>query len=230
VFAILTISGPHASAQDAANRSDDEVAGRIAFIQRALDEGRKGADAWTYGWLAGYGGATVAQAAIYATSEDQHQRDDMLIGAATSAIGAAGQIVFPLRDGRLAARLRKMPQSTTEERRATLVSAEQFLRRAAADEASGRSWRTQLISIAVNLSSGLIIWLHYDHSGRDGLITFGIGQLVSEAQFFSQPTRAVRNLTEYRQRTDFSALSTRQRRPAWSLALSPGGLTIVRAF
>ena len=104
LLAVLVTGGVRASAQEPDSRTDQDVAGRIAFIQHALDEGRKGADAWTYGWLAGYGAAVVAQGTIYATSDDTRQRDDMLIGAATSALGAGGQILFPLRDGRFAAR------------------------------------------------------------------------------------------------------------------------------
>ncbi len=151
----------------------------------------------------------------------------MLVGSVTSALGAAGQIVFPLEAGRLAARLRVLPDATPEERRAKLASAESILRLSAAQEASGRSWKAHAVAGAVNLAAGLVIWRHYDRPARDGLVTFAIGQLISEVQIFTQPTRAIRDLQEYERRVGFDrAGALGGDRRTWYVGVIPGGLVV----
>jgi hypothetical protein len=120
-----------------------------------------------------------------------------------------------------------MPGETPEQRRSKLASAESFLRQAAAQEVFGRSWKTQALATAVNLAAGLTIWLHYDRPARDGLVTFAIGQLISEAQIFSQPMRAVRDLREYDRRTDFDHVSTApDNQRTWYVSVSPVGFIV----
>src|SRR5215831_11943336 len=131
-------------------------------------------------------------------------RQDMLVGAVTTALGAGGQLVFPLQAGRFAVRLRAMPTDTPEARRVKLAAAEGYLRKAAAQESFGRSWKTQTMATAVNLAAGLTIWLYYDRPAKDGFVTLAVGQIVTEAEIFSQPMRAVRDLREYDQKSDFA--------------------------
>jgi hypothetical protein len=151
----------------------------------------------------------------------------MLVGAATTAFGAGGQLVFPLQAGRFATRLRAMPADTPEARRAKLAAAEGYLRKAAAQESFGRSWKTHAMAAAVNLAAGLTIWLHYDRPAEDGLVTFAIGQIISEVQIFTQPMRAVRDLREYEQRSDFGAVGMAiDPRRTWYVSVAPGGFVV----
>jgi hypothetical protein len=227
VVAFLLFLTAGAAAQETVSPTDTEVTNRLSFIQDALDGGKKAADLWWYGWFGGYSAATVGQLAVYSGSDDEKQRQDMLVGSVTTALGAAGQIVFPLEAGRFASKLRAIPSETPEQRRSKLASAESFLRQAAAQEAFGRSWKTQAMATALNLAAGLVIWLHYDRPAQDGLVTFAIGQLIWEAQIFSQPMKAVRDLQEYDRRTDFdrvSATPTSGRK--WYVGVSPGGFVV----
>lgn len=227
VFAALLFLTTGASAQNAGHPTDAEVSNRLSYIQDSLNGGSKAANLWRYGWLSGYSAATVGQLAVYSTTDDEKQRQDMLVGSVTTALGAGGQIVFPLEAGRFAARLRAMPGDTPEARRVKLASAEGYLRKAAAQESFGRSWKTQAMAAAVNLAAGLTIWLHYNRPAKDGLVVFAIGQIISEAQIFSQPMRAVRDLREYEQRPDFGAVGMAANPGrTWYVGVTPGGFVV----
>lgn len=227
VFVALVLIRGVASGQGTAARDDAEVAGRIAFIQGALDSGAGAADLWWNGWLAGYGVATFGQVAAAAGADSEKQKQDMRVGAATTALGAVGQLVFPLDAGRLARQLRDVPGDTPEARRAKLTFAEEALRRSAAQEKLGRSWQAHALSGAVNLAAGLVIWKHYDRPARDGLAMFAVGQLISEIQIFTQPTKAIRALEEYESRSEFTGSSTPERAArAWYLGIAPGGVVV----
>lgn len=215
------------TAQTATPMGDAEVTARLAYLEGALEGGRHAADLWSRGWLAGYAVAAGGQLAARSSSGDEEQRQDLTVGAATSALGVAGLAVFPVEAGRFARRLRAEPADTPEARRAKLAVAERFLREAAAQEATGRSWKAHAASAAVNLAAGLVIWKHYDRPARDGLLTFAVGQLVSEVQIFTQPTRARRDLRNYESRSDFSPpVATGRLRPDWYVGAAPGGLVV----
>lgn len=202
--------------------ADVENAARIQFIQRALDSGESTADRWWYGWLAGYTVAGVTQSAFAWRTDDRHLRQDLGIGALTSFAGAAGQFVFPLHAGRYARSLRTTPGDTPEQRAAKAKVAEGYLEKAAAEEAFGRSWKSQASSLAVNGTAGLLTSLAFDRPARDGLVTFAIGQAISELQFFTQPRAAVRDLAAYRrQRTTLGRGDAAGAPPAWSISVSP---------
>ena len=227
VAALLCIMAGQAMAQGTRDLPDREVSGRIEFIQNALDEGQHAATLWWDGWLIGYSVATFGQVASQSGTNSEKQNQDLLVGAATTGLGAVGQLVYPLDAGRVAAQLRAMPGDTPEARRAKLESAEGFLRRTAAQEAFGRSWKTHAISGVVNLAAGLVVWRHYDRPARDGLLTFALGQLVSEVQIFTQPTKAVRDLREYEARSDFGrGGATGSAHSTWYVSATPAGFLV----
>jgi hypothetical protein len=227
VVAVLLVSVGRIAAQGAPAPSDAEVTNRLAYIQRSLDDGGKAADLWWHGWLIGYGVATFGQVAAGTGTHDTTQKQDLLVGAATSGLGAIGQVVFPLDAGSLAVQLRAMSAGTAEARRAKLATAERFLRRSAAQEALGRSWKAHATAAVVNLAAGLVVWRHYDRPARDGLLTFALGQLVSEVQIFTQPTKAIRDLREYERRSDFErAAAGGGPQRSWYVRPSPGGFLV----
>lgn len=227
VFAVLLLLATQLAAQEARDLGDAEVTNRLAYIQNSFDGGRKAADLWWSSWLIGYSAATAGQVAAYSNSGDEKQRQDMRVGSVTTALGAAAQLAFPQEAGWFAAQLRAMPGDTPEARRVKLASAEGYLRKAAAQESFGRSWKTQAMAAAVNLAAGLTIWLHYNRPAKDGLVVFAIGQIISEAQIFSQPMRAVRDLREYEQRPDFGAVGMAANPGrTWYVGVTPGGFVV----
>jgi hypothetical protein len=223
LVALLALTN-HAVAEEPTNPSDSEVTQRLQYIQDALDGGRKAANLWWYGWLAGYGALTVQQVVAHSGADTEKQEQDTAVGAVTSALGAIGQLAAPVEAGRLAVRLRALPGDTPEERLAKLATAESYLRRSAAQEEFGRSWKVQAITVGVNLGAGLFLWLHYDRPARDGLATFAIFQAISEVQIFTQPMKAVHDLREYERRSDFGRASARGAgNPSWYVGAAPGG-------
>ncbi len=223
---MLALAGPALAGEPAA-MTDTEVTNRLQFIQGSLDGGQEAANLWWYGWLIGYGGAAVQQFIAHSNADNENRKQDTAVGYVTSAIGVVGQLVAPLEACRLAARLREMPGDTPEARRAKLAAAEGYLRRSAAQEAFGRSWKMHAITAAVNLGTGLFLWLHYNRPDRDGLGIFCVGQVVSEIQIFTQPMRAVRDLREYEGRSEFDRPATAGAgRPTWYVVPTPRGLVV----
>ncbi len=207
--------------------TDSEVTNRLQYIQSSLDGGEEAADLWWYGWGIGYGALTAEQFVAHSRADTEKERQDTLVGYVTSSFGVIGQLAAPVEAGRLAAQLRAMPGETPEERKVKLAAAENALRRSAAQEAFGRSWKMHAISGAVNLGIGLFLSLRYDRPGRDGLTTFAIGQLVSEVQIFTQPMNAVRDLREYERRSDFGrATAAGADHSTWYVSATPGGFVV----
>jgi hypothetical protein len=226
-LAVVLALTNRAAAEEPRSLSDSEVANRLEYIQSSLDGGQRAANLWWYGWLIGYGGATAEQFVAHSQADTRKQRQDTLVGYVTSSFGVIGQLVAPVEAGRLAVRLRAMPGDTPEARQAKLAAAESFLRRSAAQEEFGRSWKMHAITGAVNLGIGLFLWLRYDRPARDGIAMFVLGQLVSEVQIFTQPMKAVHDLREYERRPDFghaSALGAEH--PTWYVSAMPGGLVV----
>jgi hypothetical protein len=230
VIVLLVSATVSVGAQTTTRATDAETTARLHFIEDALDTGQKAADRWWYGWLAGYGVAGIVQTSFAFAVDDSHQQQDLAIGALTSFVGAAGQFVFPLQAGRFARTLRTMPDGTPDQRRAKLTRGEAFLEKAAKQEAFGRSWKSQASSLAVNAGAGLATSLLFDRPAKDGLITFAIGQSVSELQYFTQPLKAVRDLTAYRHQGSLAGASAGRPPATWSLSVSASQISVSRVF
>ena len=231
VLVVLLAMASPAAGQDAGSLTDRAVTNRLAYIQQALDEGESSANLWWYGWLIGYGAATAGQLAARSNTGNEENRQDLVVGAATTALGAVGQLIAPMDAGRLPGRLRAMAGDTSEARRAKLAAAEEFLRRSAARERLGRSWQTHALAGAVNLAAGLVVWKHYDRSASDALFTFAVGQLVSEIQIFTQPMKAVRDLESYERRSDWEQASTNANsRRTWYVGVAPRAVVVGFSF
>lgn len=186
---------------------DSIVRERLHCIQNMLNKGRPNANLWWYGWLVGYSAATVGQGIVYFVSNDKSLRQDMALGAATTFLGAAGQLITPMVSGYAPGRFDLLPENTSEERLIKLVYAEDLLKSCADREIEGRSWQTHTICSVVNLSSGLITWLGFKRSVWAGLGNFALNTAITEAQIWSQPTRSINNYNEYNRKYKFAPIS-----------------------
>jgi hypothetical protein len=210
---------------------DSIVAERIRCIQAMLVQDKKGADIWWYGWLAGYGAATLGQGAVYHLSENSATKQDMALGAATTFLGAVSQLVAPLHPGGKARLLKAMPESTPAERVKKLAVAEEYLRSLAQTEKFGRSWKNHALFGAVNLGSGLITWIGFKRSVWDGIGNFALNTIVSELQIWTQPTRSLKNYQNYgRLYPSGTVPQASKPGPVFSLGAVPGGIGIRVAF
>lgn len=211
--------------------SDAQTQERLQAIRHMLEQGKPNANRWWYGWLSGYSAATIGQGAVYLTCENKETRQDMALGAATTFLGAMGQIIAPTVPGTAPDRLAQFSENTLEERSNKLRKAEELLRECALQEKFGRSWKTHAITGAVNLSSGLVVWLGFKRSFWEGVGNFALNTVITEAQIWSQPTRAVEDYDNYSNKhKSGEKLGARKFAPSWSVALSPGRVGISILF
>ncbi len=207
--------------------SDSQIKDRLQTIEQMLEQGRSTANRWWYGWLVGYSAATLVQGAIGLASNDQATRQDMALGAATTFLGAMGQIITPMVPGSASDRLAGISDTTPEERKEKLITAEKILRECALRESAGRSWQAHAITGAVNLSSGLIVWLGFKRSAWEGLGNFALNTIITEAQIWTQPTRAIGDYDNYLKTSNAKQnLSCSKYDWNWYVDIYPGGLGI----
>lgn len=186
---------------------------------------------WWNVWLAGYSAATVAQGVVSITSEDKTLRQDMVLGAATTLLGAAGQIISPMVDYDSELRKSLADLKTDSLQSLSGVQYEELLKALAYREKEGRSWKTHATACAVNLGSGLITWLGFKRTFKDGLQNFALNTVVTELQIWTQPIRAVKAYERY------SALGGDEQSTnppgtysEWNMSVYPGGFTFSLTF
>jgi hypothetical protein len=204
---------------------------RIQCIQSMLDKGKPAANTWWYGWLAGYSIATVAQSTVFVMDDTRKTRQDMVLGAGTTLLGAVGQLLTPMIPGQGSAPLSRMPGRTREESALKLKFGEELLRSYALREKEGRSWKVHAICGIVNISSGMITWLGFKRSIWAGIGNFALNTAISETQIWSQPSRAIKDYRHYCAQYN-SGLLPITVKPEYRLLVNayPGGITVSLQF
>ncbi len=211
--------------------SDSLVKVQIVTIQNMLDLGKRNASLWWNGWLYGYSAATAVQGAIYFTNDIVKTRQDMALGAATTLVGAVGQLIMPMVPVYAPKRLALIPGETPEERIQKLAKAEELFKASAKREQEGRSWKMHAASGVVNLSSGLVTWLGFKRTFWAGFGNFLINSAITEAQIWSQPTRAIKDYQKYCEKYKNGLTYHPERQQAqWFVSAYPGGLTLRIVF
>jgi hypothetical protein len=216
LLTLLLSRAPGTAAQTAP--SDEMVRGRLEKIRLILEAGKPASDRWWTGWLAGYAAATLGQGAAGLASGDRDLREDMALGAATTLLGAVGQLVSPMTPSSAPRLFSEWPDSTAGQRLEKLGRAEDLLRRCAAREREGRSWKMHALTAAVNLAGGVIVWKGFDRSAGEGALNFGLNTLVTEAQIWTQPAGLARDAEAYF--TD-GGRATRRVGAEWALRMRP---------
>ena len=180
---------------------------------------------WWYGWLAGYSAATVGQGIVYMASDDKALRQDMALGAATTMLGAVGQLISPVLPK--GADYPSYREYASGERTLPSDDAAELLRLLAAREKEGRSWKTHAIAGVVNLGSGLITWLGFRRTFMDGLENFAINTAITEAQIWTQPVRARKEYERYRKelQSEVDAVAVKPS-AEWTFYAGPAGFAL----
>lgn len=223
----LKVTG--ASSRDSYNAGAAVAAEESDEIQLTALKDMAGAERWWYGWLAGYSAATIGQGVIWFTSEDKTLRQDMALGAATTLLGAMGQLITPVKPKN--ADYPSYREYASGEKSFSPDQAAALLKALAAREKEGRSWKTHAIAGVVNLGSGLITWLGYKRTFMDGLENFAINTAITEAQIWTQPMKAARDYEKYCQSTNpASQVMSSRRDGEWSWNLSPGRFYVRYVF
>lgn len=176
--------------------SDAEIASRLSFLEERLDAGRGTARAWQYGWTGIYATTLAFGVGQAIAADDGDTRVASLVGAVKSA-GALGSLVADPLPARLGADpLRAVPAEDRRGRLERLAVGERQIRANAADALSRYSWQRHLEGVTVNLIGGAVIWAFGDPT--DALVSTLSGIAIGEAQIWSQPWRASRDLDDYR--------------------------------
>ncbi len=211
--------------------SDSLVAERIQYIQKMLDQGKPPASIWWNAWLYGYSAATLVQGAVFLTADKLKTRQDMALGAATTLIGAAGQLLMPMVPAYAPRKLALIRGESPEERLIKLKKAEDLFEESAVREREGRSWKMHAASGAVNLGSGLVTWLGYKRTVWAGLGNFAFNTVITEAQIWTQPTRAIKDYKDYCEKYKSGIAYTDYKpRPHLFVNAYPGGLALRLVF
>jgi hypothetical protein len=204
---------------------------RIKYIQNVLEEGTSGANLWWNGWLIGYGAATAGQGIVLISTDDKSTKQDMAAGAATTLLGAVGQLITPMVPGKAADRLKQISGDTPEDRLKKLSYAEELLKTSALREKNGRSWQTHAVAGVVNISSGLVTWLGFKRTVWAGIGNFALNTVITEAQIWTQPTKAMKDYEnycrEYYTKDKPSAIKPEMN---WYVGIYPGGLSMRIVF
>ncbi len=203
----ILLPGP-AQAQQA-TLTDEQVKERLAFIETSLHAGRPRAETWYYGWVGAYSAGALVTGMLagshwYDTKfegpeqvPDREAAEGMLVTGVTFALGAGALLLDPFDPAFAPAELRKVPDGTTEERRAKLERAESVLRECARREKRGRSLTTHLLNLGTNAAAAVVTKAVFHQSWGNALSTFALGEAISLANIFSQPMRASRDLASY---------------------------------
>jgi hypothetical protein len=185
-------------------------------IRQTAQHDRVGAQRWWYGWLAGYSAATAVQGGISLATENRNLRQDMALGAATTFLGAVGQLINPM-----------VPREYSKGVPLSAGQSAELLKALALREKEGRSWKVHALAGAVNLGSGLITWLGFKRTFMDGLENFALNTVITEAQIWTQPTRAIKDYEDYCRRQsqgEYPAAIKPESR--WTVNVYPGGFDI----
>jgi hypothetical protein len=86
-------------------------------------------------------------------------------------------------------------------------------------------------SAAVNLGSGLVTWLGFDRSLSAGLWNFALNTAITEAQIWSQPTKAIKDYKKYCESYKNGVPQTFHKvKPSLLVNAFPGGLSLRLSF
>jgi len=210
---------------------DSLISERIQYIQTSLKNSGSTVNLWWYGWLGAYSAATIGQGTVYFLSNDKSTKQDMALGAATTFLGTALQVITPLNNSKDADKLAQMPENTNEEQFAKLQTAEELFKTCAMNEKSGRSWQIHALNGAVNLGSGLITWLGFKRSVWDGVGNFLMNSAISETQIWTQPTRTLKDYKNYcRKYKSGTNPLVYNPQPEYFLRTYPGGVSFSIVF
>lgn len=159
---------------------------KLEEIISTLKKDQTATKIWWNSWLGLYSVGTVVQTSIALQTDNKALKQDMYLGTATTILGVGAQLFTPMVkfDKHLFDRIENLDE---EQRLDALIEAKDLLEKCYAFEKAGRSWKNHALTGVVNIGGGLITWLGFHRTLKDGLINFAINSIITEAQIWSQP-------------------------------------------
>lgn len=207
---------------DLSSLGDKAISDRVDFLSRRLDDERRGAQFWQYGWTAFNGGSMIASAVLASREDDHKDRVADIVESTQSLIGVATLLLRPLPARFGADPIRGMPDRTREDKLARLETAEDLVRRGAERAEDPRQWRPQLSLFGINLAAALVIWQFADfrHAYQSAIPSIIIG----EAQLWTTPAQPAEDLDRYRMK--FAPQHVLE----WQISPRPNGFQVAVDF
>jgi hypothetical protein len=166
-------------------------------FHKIVNHDKLNAQRWWYGWLAGYSAATAGQGIFYFSSDVKATRQDMVLGSATTLLGAIGVLVMPIVPRKSSLQNPEIHANDSCQEYFDTANSEKLLKEIALKEKEGRSWKIHAITGAANIGSGLITWLGFKRTFKDGLFNFALNTVITETQIWTQPVKAIKDYQKY---------------------------------
>jgi hypothetical protein len=190
---------------------------RLRWLDQRLAADAARARIWAWTWRAAYTGITIGEVILALTATDTETRAADIVGATSSFIGVAANMILPLKImGDQRWWQKHYARSRGDDPCALVNTAELLLIRGADSEAFGVGPLVHIGNFLINIAGGLVLGLGY---GRWSAFAYTsiVGIAVGEIQVATQPTDAVEDLRLYRTGQLDMAVS----KPRLGLAMAP---------
>lgn len=167
--------------------TDQRLTYNLNYLEKALFYSERNAGNWWRTWMILYGAATLGQGAVAVITTDKSTRQDMIVGAGTTLLGIASQLITPVSTGFQAIGPDSVARLTVAEKQKLLQEDESLLKKQADIAQAGKRWQVHALSGAVNLASGLITWIGFKRSFGEGVFNFALNTVITETQIWTQP-------------------------------------------
>jgi hypothetical protein len=190
---------------------------RLRWLDQHLASGAARARIWAWTWRAAYSGITIGEVVLALTTNKTDDRAADIVGATSSFIGVAANVILPLKvmgDQRWWAK--HYARSRDDDACALVNTAELLFIRDAESEAFGVGPLVHVGNFVINIAGGLVLGLGY---GRWPAFAYTslVGIAVGEIQVATQPTDVVEDLRLYRA----GELGARPSAPRLGVAMVP---------
>lgn len=229
LFCLLAVKSVQAAAP-AETPTDNPLDQQLQRLQTTLQDQERSATHWWKTWTVLYGAATVVQGGVAIVSTDKSTRQDMIVGAGTTLLGVASQLITPVETHFTALGADSIAKLTFLEKQALLTKGEEYLKKQADIAVAGKSWQVHALSGAVNLASGLITWLGFKRSFGEGALNFALNTVVTETQIWTQPVRAKKAYERYLLDKNRGFATPSNNCPEWYGQVSPASCSFGLRF
>lgn len=194
---------------------------QLNLLEKILHSNERNAEKWWITWTTLYAVATVGQGAVAVATKDVSLRQDMIVGASTTVLGVASQLITPVSTNYKSIGTDSIDKLSDAEKLLRLTQGEEMLRKQAQIAQTGKGWQVHALSGAVNLASGLITWIGFKRSFGEGVFNFALNTVITETQIWTQPIRAKKEYKQYLQakKSGFAPLIAHN--PEWYGRISP---------
>lgn len=208
------------------SQTDAQIGEQLNLLQNTLAVNERHADNWWKTWTILYGAATIGQGAVALTTNQKSLRQDMIVGAGTTLLGVANQLLTPVTTGFRPIGTDSIAQLSFLEKTEKLAQGEEILKKQAQIAQAGKGWQVHALSGAVNLASGLITWIGFKRSFGEGVFNFALNTVITETQIWTQPFRAKKTYEQYilAKNRGFELPATPT--PEWYSQVSPASCSI----